>query len=147
MSSFDPVNFLNTETNEATSTELIPVPVGEFPAVIKSLKPRVLSDGRAVVDVWYAINDSDVSEETGQAEPLVRQSLWLDLLDNGAMDFSRGKNVQLGRIREALGQNSPGKPWNPGMLIGGVVRVKIAHSIDRRDGTTIQADVKAVSAL
>lgn len=146
MSSFDPENFLNTEFTGVGSTEYVPCPEGEFNAMVKSIKPRVLQDGRPILDVTYIITDSTVQEETGMAEPTVRQTHWLDITESGGLDFGRGKNVSLNRLRDALGQNT-GAPWSPGMLVGGAVVVKVAHSIDKRDGKTIQADVKAVSAL
>lgn len=147
MSTFNPDTFLNTEANEANSTEYTPVPEGEFTASIKSIKPRVLSDGRAVLDVNWIVDDEAARQETGMAEPSVRQTLWLDVTDAGGLDFGRGKNVGLGRLREAVGQNQSGKPWAPGMLVGQVAKVKVSHSIDKRDGKTIQADVKAVLPL
>ena len=51
MSSFDPNAFLNTEVSEANATAYVPVPEGEFNASIKLIKPRVLTDGRAVLDL------------------------------------------------------------------------------------------------
>ena len=147
MSTFNPDTFLNTETAEANSTSYIPVPEGEFQASIKAIKPRVLTDGRAVLDVTWIVDDEVARQETGMAEPSVRQTLWLDTTESGGLDFGKGKNVGLGRLREALGQNAPGKPWAPGMLVGGVAKVKVSHSIDKRDNVTINADVKAVLPL
>lgn len=147
MSTFNPDTFLNTETSEANATEYIPCPEGEFPGAIKSIKPRVLTDGRAILDVNWIVDAEEAREATGMAEPLVRQTIWLDTTETGGLDFGKGKNVALGKLREALGQNKPGKPWAPGMLVGGTGNLKITHSIDKRDGVTIQAEVKAVSAL
>ena len=147
MSSFDPALFLQTQTTEATSTEYTPVPEGEFSAMVKSIKPRVLQDGRAVLDVTYIVQDQDVQDETGMAEPTVRQTLWLDITDAGGLDAGKGKNVQLGRLRDSCNQNKSGQPWSPEMLLGNTVVIKVAHSIDKRDGKTIQADVKSVAPL
>lgn len=147
MSAFNPDTFLNSETSEANATTYVPVPEGEFNASIKDVKPRVLSDGRAVLDLSWIVDDEQARVETGMAEPLVRQTLWLDITEQGGLDFGKGKNVGLGRVREALGQNQSGKPWAPGMLIGGVAKVKVAHSIDKRDNVTIQANVSSVVAL
>lgn len=144
MSAFNPDTFLNTQTNEANDTVTIPVPEGEHPAAVKSIKPRVLTDGRAVLDIYWTVNSDEAREATGQAEPMVRQSVWLDITEQGGLDFGKGKNVQLGKVRDAVGQNQSGKPWAPGMLVGAAAMVKVAHSIDKRDGETIQADVKAV---
>ncbi len=147
MSSFDPNAFLNTEVSEANATAYVPVPEGEFNASIKLIKPRVLTDGRAVLDLTWIVDDEEVKQETGMAEPSVRQTLWLDITESGGLDFGKGKNVGLGRLRDAIGQNQSGKPWAPGMLVGQVAKVKVTHSIDKRDGETIQAGVSAVTSL
>lgn len=147
MSSFDPNTFMSAETSQANATKYVPVPEGEFTASIKEIKPRVLSDGRAVLDVSWIVDDEQARVETGMAEPLVRQTLWLDITESGGLDFGKGKNVGLGRVREALGQNQSGKPWAPGMLIGGVAKIKVTHSIDKRDNETVQANVGSVVAL
>jgi hypothetical protein len=147
MSQFNPDTFLSTETQSANATTYVPVPEGEHQAMIKTIKPRVLTDGRAVLDVTWAVDSDEARAETGMAEPTVRQTLWLDTTEQGGLDFGKGKNVQLGRLRDALGQNQSGKPWAPGMLVGGVAKIKVAHSIDKRDGETINADVKAVAPL
>lgn len=147
MSTFNPDTFLNTEATEANATTYTPCPEGEPVAAIKAIKPRVLTDGRAVLDVTWTVDDEEAREATGMAEPAVRQTLWLDITESGGLDFGKGKNVGLGKLREAVNQNSSGKPWTPGMLVGQVARIKIVHSIDKRDGVTIQADVKAVTKL
>lgn len=148
MSAFNPDAFLNTEVTEANSTFYTPVPeADDAPGSIKKIAPRVLTDGRVVLDVTWVVDTDEARNETGMAEPMVRQSLWLDVTESGGLDFGKGKNVGLGKLREALGQNQSGKPWQPGMLVGGSARLKIAHSIDKRDGVTIQADVKAVQPL
>jgi len=144
MSTFNPDSFLSTEVTEANATTYTPVPEGEHPASVKSVKPRVLTDGRAVFDVTWTVDSDEAREATGMAEPSVRQTIWLDVTESGGLDFGKGKNVGLGRLREALGQNSAGKPWAPGMLVGGAAIVKVGHSIDKRDGVTINAEVKAV---
>lgn len=147
MSSFKPDTFLNTETSDANATNYTPVPEGEFTASIKVVKPRVLTDGRAVLDVTWIVDDETARQETGMAEPTVRQTIWLDVTETGGLDNGKGKNVGLGRLREAVSQNQAGKPWMPGMLVGQVAKVKVSHSIDKRDGVTIQAEVKAVLPL
>ena len=81
------------------------------------------------------------------AEPTVRQTIWLDLTESGSLDFGKGRNVGLGRLRDALGQNETGKPWQPGMMVGGVAKIKVTHSIDKRDNETIQANVACTVKL
>ena len=147
MSTFDPNAFLNTETDESNATTYTPVPEGEHQASIKAIKPRVLTDGRAVLDVTWVVDSEEARNETGMAEPTVRQTLWLDTTESGGLDFGKGKNVGLGRLRDALGQNETGKPWQPGMMVGGVAKIKVTHSIDKRDNETIQAGVVSVAKL
>ena len=89
MSSFNPDTFLNTETNQANATAYTPCPEGEFTASIKTIKPRVLTDGRAVLDLTWIVDDEEVRNETGMAEPSVRQTLWLDITEFGGLDEYR----------------------------------------------------------
>lgn len=143
MSSFNPDVFMNTEVSEANSTTVTPVPEGTFLASIKSIKPRVLTDGRPTLNVGYIVDSDEAREVTGMAEPMVYQTIWLDVTEQGTLDFGKGKNVQLGRLRDAVQQNQSGKPWAPGMLVGAVLQVKVTHSIDKRDNETIQANVSS----
>ena len=147
MSAFDPNTFMNTEVTESNATTYTPVPEGEFTASIKSVTPRVLTDGRAVFDLQWIVDDEQARNETGMAEPMARQTLWLDITESGGLDFGKGKNVGLGRVREALDQNQSGKPWAPGMMVGGVAKIKVIHSIDKRDNVTVQANVSSVVKL
>ena len=147
MSSFNPETFLFTETTNSFETEAIPVPVGEWSAIIKSIKPRALSDGRGVLDVYWIVLDEEVKAELDMAEPMVRQSIWLDLDDNGNLADGKNKNVQLGQLRDAVSQNRKGQPWAPGMLVNQMAKVKVSHSIDKRDNKTVQADVTGVTAI
>jgi hypothetical protein len=147
MSTFDPENFMNISTEEASDTQRIEVPEGEYPAAVVAIFPRTTNSGKALISVQWKVDSEEARDATGQAEPMVFQTVWLDVKEDGNLDMGRGKNVGLGKLREALGQNAPGKPWSPGMLIGGVAKIKVAHSIDKRDNVTINADVKAVVKL
>jgi len=148
MSAFNPDLFLQAESSEALSTVLTPVPEGEFPGVIKSITPRVVGEkGTPVLDVVWTLDSPEVKAATGIDNSQVRQSLWLDVTDSGGLDFSKGKNVSLGRLREALGQNKAGKPWSPNMLIGGSAKVKVVHTFDKNDSSIIYANVNSVAKL
>ena len=56
--------------------------------------------------------------------------------------MGKNKNVQLGKLREALGQNGPGA-WSFGMLEGASGIVRIEH---REWNDSVFADVKGVAA-
>lgn len=149
MSAFNPEAFMNATTTDANDTQYVQVPEGEFQATIDKVEAKVVGQEtpRPIINVSWKVTDSAAAEATGRAENYVRQTLWLDVTESGGLDFGKGKNVQLGKLRDALGQNKPGQAWAPGMLVGGVARVKVKHSIDKRDGVTINAEVSGVTKL
>ena len=144
MSTFNPDAFLNTETAEANSTSFTPVPEGEYTASVKDIKPRSTDSGKAILDVVWVLDSPEAEAATGMKSPTVRQSIFLDLTDSGGLDNGKGKNVQLGKVREALNQNQAGKPWRPGNLLGGVAKVTVKH---RLVGDDIYADIKNVAPM
>lgn len=141
--SFDPDTFLNETVTEDLSTDYVPVPEGEFPAVIKEVKARVAKTS-TILDVTWSIDDQGARDATGMEDPTVRQSIFLDISDSGNLDLGRGKNVQLGRLREALDQNRPGMAWTPNMLHGQPALVLVSHR--EWEGRTY-ADIKSVAAV
>ena len=60
----------------------------------------------------------------------------LDIGGDGGLDFGPNKNVNLGKVRDAVGQNAAGA-WGPVQLRGaGPVMVKVTHNtFKRKDGT------------
>lgn len=136
---FDPDTFMNTDQGGGEfSTTFEPVPEGEYNALITKIEPRTTSTGKALLDVYWQM-DAPGDEEAH--EKSCRQSVWLDLTDSGSLDRGKGRNIQLGRLLEALGLN--GKSWAPGQLVGMVARVNVKHRITD-DGQTF-ADVKGVT--
>lgn len=147
-SMFNPEAFMNSTISDANSSQYNVTPEGEFKGVISKIEVKTVgADNKPVINVTWKIDDEGVRNETGLSEPIARQTIWLDVTEQGGLDMGKGKNVGLGKLREALGQNQPGKPWMPGMLEGGVALVKIKHSIDKRDNVTIQANVNGVTKL
>lgn len=140
---FDTDDFLNQSTEAELSTQFTPVPEGEYNARADKLDIRTPND-KVILDVTWVIDDDNVREVTGMDNPTVRQSVFLDMTADGGLDTGKGKNVQLGRLREALGQNKPGEPWSFRNIEGSVARVKVSH---REYEGNIYADVKGVAAL
>lgn len=143
---FDEDAFMSNTSEGEMDTEFVPVPVGEYQAVIKKIGTRSGSSEKgdwAVLDVTWGIDDASVTEVTGMDSPSVRQSIFLDVSDSGGLDLGKGKNINLGRLRQALGQNS-GAAWSPSMLEGQVATVLVDHRL--YEGRTF-ADVKSVSAI
>lgn len=140
MSTFDAENFFNTEVQGSNSTQRTPVP--EYPdgviGIAKKLhKPRQVEtkEGpRWICGIDWAIDDQHAKDVTGMAEPTVRHDLWLDVTPQGSLDMSKGKNVDLGRTREAVGLNDPSKPFKFDHILGRMARLVIKHRTDDRNG-------------
>lgn len=148
-SMFSPESFLQSQFTEANETKFITVPEGEYPAVIDkveagSWQSRDGSKSGLKLELTWKIDDAQVAEITGVASPTVRQSIMLDMLPSGGMATGPGKNINLGRLREAVNQNRAGQAWSPTMLFGQTARVKVSHRM--YEGETY-AEVKAVTKL
>lgn len=123
--SFDPALFVQSTVEGVMSTQYVPIPEGEYTGLIKEVKGRMAKES-AILDVIWVIDDPNVRELTGMEEPQVRQSLFLDVSDSGMLDMGTGKNVQLGRLRAALGQND-GRPWSPVNMEGKVAKILVTQ--------------------
>ena len=141
---FNPEMFLNTESDQALDTKRIPIPIDQqdtFPGVIKGIAFRQNAGKKnpnevyTFLDVTWTLQASpQILEAIARDEAQVRQSLIVDVNAAGTgLDFGKGKNIQLGRLREAVGQNQDGQPWAPSRLVGGSANVKIKHRIDGED--------------
>lgn len=143
---FNPDDFLSGTVTGEMATSMEPVPEGEYPALIKDVAARQTQSEKGtftILDITWQIDDPAVAEAVGMDSPTVRQSIFLDTTESGGLDLGKGKNVQLGRLREAVGQNDSG-PWSPSHLAGQVAKVRVAHRL--YEGR-IFADVKGVSAV
>lgn len=147
--SFDPQAFLDASVTEANDTKIIPVPQGEYMGIIDKITPRTWQskDGTqsgVAIDILWLVEDADVKAFLGRDTVTVKQGLMLDTLSTGALDMSKGKNVGLGRLREALNLNQPGQPFSFGMLPGNAGKISVSHRISGEDTF---AEVKSVAKL
>lgn len=147
---FDANTFMSATYNEQTSTQLINPPEGEYPAVIEKITPRQITtkDGeRIVMDVNWDLQDTQGTIEavTGRKKNTARQTLWLDITPEGHIDMGPGKSIDLGRLREETGQNTPGVPWSPAKLVGCPATVIVRHKAG--DGDKVYANVVGVRKL
>lgn len=150
---FDPNTFMSDTITGATDTKYVPVPQGEYPAIIKSLSARQIpsrqdpSKQMTIVDIVYEIDDSTVKEATGLDAPTVRQSVFLELTERGKIDNSKGKNVPLGKVRDALGLNNPDKPFALTDLVGRAAVVTVEHTPNEKSPGDVYANVTKVGKL
>ena len=68
----------------------------------------------------------------------------LDTNPQGGLDMSAGKNVGLGRLREAVGKNDPDVAFSFHQLPGAAGKVSVTH---RLVGEDTFAEIKAVTKL
>lgn len=158
-SAFNAEQFLNLQVEDPNSTELLLVPEGEYTAVSEpvdanSFRSFTIGKGERAgqkgvsLDVEWSINDESgaLKEYLGRA-PKVRQGLMLDTIGGGtSLEMGKGKNVGLGRLREALGQNQTATPWRFSMLGSQVAKIKVKHRLDSNTGKTY-AEVSEVTKL
>lgn len=145
--------FLNTTTSDALDDRLDPCPPGEWTAIAGAPEvaeftyrrgEREGQTGYRMIIKWD-IQDEEAKQAVDRETLSVTQSLLLDLNEtNDGLDMGKGKNIGLGQIRTALGQNEPGKEWSPAMITGQMAKLKIKADI--YDGRPT-ADVQAVTAV
>ena len=151
MSTFSAEQFMQGSVTDAHDTVVPRVPDGIYLAQVNKLDFRTLEANgdnpeRTIMEVTWNILDEKVAKLTGIANPIVRQSIWLDLDAQGKLLTTSGKNVGLGRLRDALGQNKAGKPWAPNMLVGGSARVSVKGILNKKDGETYSQVDKVTKA-
>ena len=150
---FDPDMLLNEQFAEANSTTRMPVPEGEYVGMVKDIKVRVVNskDGTRsfpVVDITWDLDDQNLREAMDRKEVTCRQGIMLDVTANGGLDMSKGKNVSLGRLREALNMNTPGQSFSFAMLPGaGPATVSVKHRHADNDPEIVYDEVKAVAKI
>lgn len=142
---FDPEQLVTLSTEGEMSTKLPHIPEGEYQAVIESIKGATVGDeNKPVLNVRVLVDDPKAMEATKLEKPFSKKTVWLDITDEGQLDMSEGKNVDLGRLREAVGQNTAGS-WTPIMLEGQRVTVLIGNRVDKNSGD-IYDEVRRFSA-
>ncbi len=150
---FNPDEFLAQTTTEQMDTRFPSIPPGEYPAIIDGIAVRQ-QPGKddptklfTLLDVTYAIDDAGVKAATGLVKPTIRQTVFLDLNDAGQLDTGKSKNVNLGRLREALGLNVAGQAFSFQNLVGQACVVKTKLSPNKNDPENPYSNVEKVGKL
>lgn len=137
-STFDPASFLDSTTTEQ-SVRRPPLDPGDYVAVTGEIKARAWTSKKVDAKVKSGIAfDVPLTIEVplGQQESkklsatiTMNDSIMVETTPQGGIDYGVGKNPSLRRWREATDLNVAGTPFNPRMLGGKVVKVKIGHRI------------------
>lgn len=146
---FDPNQFMN-QPADPMATQYENVKEGEFKMMIDSdiefteikWNDKNTGEPRSVplMRLNCVVLDDAEKARLGRDKLTVRADLTLDLNSAGGLDFGPNKNVKLGQLRDALGQNTPG--WTPNALRGaGPFIGKVTHRADKNDPTKKYAEV------
>lgn len=144
--SFDADSFLAAAVSGSNSTKVTPCPIGDYMGVIEKVAARQWQskDGSKTgisLDVFWLVEDEGVKQTLGRTEVVVKQGVMLDTI-GGGLDMSEGKNVALGRLREATGTNDGQFSFN--MLPGQAAKISVEHRVVGED---TYAEVKKVGKL
>ena len=145
---FNIETFLDQNITGQMDTKVIPVPPGEYRAVVKEIKPRQWKSkddptlSGVALDIIWVLDAPEVAETLGRKELQVKQGIMLDIDDKGQIIVEKGKNIGLGRLREALNMNDPKKPFSFSSIPGQMAKVLVTHRIAGED---IFAEVKSVA--
>ena len=157
---FDAQEFLAATASAPMSTTITPCPEGTFTAVV--------DDGGDLAD-WFReatwndkqgnqrsaptaripmrITDQGVLDQLKRDSVIVPYDIFLDMTAAGKLDTSQDKNVKLGQLRDALGQNHGGQ-WSFAMLRGaGPLMVKVSQRSDKKDPSIKYAQVDRVAKV
>ena len=151
MSSFDADTFLSSAVEGESETHFVPVEEGEYVAIIDNIgaKEVTTKNGEAtILDVFYEILDDEVKVVMGMEKVVVKQSIFLDMEANGALVVGeKNKNVKLGKLREAVNQNTSA-PWSFRDLKGaGPLMIKVSQRPDQNDSSIVYNDVQRTAAM
>ena len=140
-------DLMNAVTTDANDTSLIPVPEGEYNAVsdkptIRKYTDKKTGESKYMLNIMWRVDSKEVEEIVGRSNPGVLHTIFLDVLENGSLDMGKGKNTMLGKVRDALGLNAPGRNFTLSMLEGQMARIFVKHSLGSDNQP--RADVKAV---
>lgn len=146
MSAFNPEAFMSGETEGAMETHYTPIPEGDYPAFIQDVKPKEVND-TPVLDVLFKVTDDKLAKDMDMEDVIVKASIFCDVDGKGNLQFGANKNVKLGKLREACGQNNAAKAWAPLMLVGGgPLIIRVTQRPDKNDSETIYNDVSRYTA-
>lgn len=129
---FDPATFASMVFTESNSTESTPIPAGEWPFTITkteivawSSKDKTKAGLKLVCTL--ETEHPEIAQATGRPKNTAKDEIMLDLTPEGGLDFGKGMNVRLGRLRAATHLNTPGQPFSFDMLMGREATYLVVH--------------------
>lgn len=157
MTPFNAADFLDAQVNEPMSYEIAPVPEGEYQGRVddsddwlaieeiqgKKDPTKKFTKGTVMIEIIDAKLKQDLKREK------IRQrfQFFIDFKSDGTLDFDQERNIGLGSLRHATGQNTPG-PWAPRQLRGaGPFMVRIKQRSDENDPSRKYSEVGRIAPI
>lgn len=157
---FDVDALKNMETKGMGDVNYVPIP--ENPDGWKGIcqdfdlaerqNPKI-NDGKPFLELSlkWLLDEEKVRKELERDEVTINQNIILDVVMDGngnvtGLDFGKGKNVQLNRIRAATGLDDPNKPFKFSMFVGKAALVGVKHT-PRPEGEGVYVNVTKVGKL
>jgi hypothetical protein len=146
----NPEMLLESAVKAAFDTKVLPCPEGEYTLLISKLTLRSGTNKNGepynMLNVLLSVEDQGVREELGRDEVYVQHACMLDIVDNPKtgqpmLDPGKGKNIDLGRLREACDLNDPKQEFNMNMLLNRLIKGKVSQRTDEETGD-VYAEVK-----
>jgi hypothetical protein len=142
---------LNSSIEEANSTRMEPMPIGEgYIGLVTKVDVKTGTNKKnepwVRLELMVEVDGDPRLEAIGMTKKSIRIDGLLDITDKGTIDTSKGKNVQLGRLREATGLNQPGRAFSPLMFQGQMLKFDVSHDVNEEDPTIIYDRAKNIRA-
>lgn len=150
---FDVNAFMNETVDAVLDTSFVPVPDGDHMGQIGVEEKSVdISHGVSPknnkpwmrLDVQVELTDPNLKAQLKREKVTVRYGIMLDLNEQGKLDMRPQRNVNLGKLRDAVNQNRPG-PWSFAMLKGQPIKVRTKQRKAEDGSDNIYTDVVAVA--
>lgn len=153
---FDPLQFLESgEVTGEMSTKFEPTPLGRYNFQIKNYTARKITPKDTTKQAFTVFevdcnvggdartpDGRTIKEITGRDDNGARYKTFLDFTEGGGLALGTGQNVGLGRLRAAVGQNSPTLPWKFAMLKGQVFSAEVVHRQDEKNPERVYAELQ-----
>lgn len=142
--------FINDAQDDVPSADFIATPEGEYPMYVKPGSTKIVQ-GESDKGKWAmytataVVDDQAAREATNMENPTAKVRFFLDVNDSGALVKGTNRNVTLGKLLKATGQDRPG--WSYAGIEGVNFRGKVKHIADKKDATRIAAEVVAFAKL
>lgn len=149
MTTFDPATFMNQTVDQPIADDYVLCPEGEYQAIVDDFDETVFRTNEFVYskgpnaglpgemttfECPWVIQDDRVKLALGRDKVVVTEPIILDFDSNGALDHGPNKNVKLGQLRTAVGQNSAGAWSISNLKNAGPSMVRVVHrEITRKD--------------